>query len=96
MHMLLTIALLLFQTPLPAAHFNGKLHSVTRKIITVDTDEGNEVEFAITRKTKAEREGKNVDVQSLKPGEPVSVDAELERLGYMVAVKVAVVSSPAQ
>ncbi len=96
MHLLLTVALLLFQVPLPAAHFSGKLHTVTRKLITVDTQEGNEVEFTINRKTRAERAGKSVDVKSLKPGEPVSVDAELERLGYLVAVKVTVASSPAQ
>jgi hypothetical protein len=27
-------------------------------------------------------------LQSLQPGEKVSIDAELERLGYMVALKV--------
>jgi hypothetical protein len=80
--------LLFFQAALPAAHFNGKVHTVSRKAITVDTDEGNEVEFAITRKSKAERAGKSVDLQSLQPGEKVSIDAELERLGYMVALKV--------
>jgi len=90
MQALLLIALLLFQVSLPPAHFTGKVHLVSKKTITVNTDEGNEVEFSISRKTKAERAGKNVDVQSLQPGEQVSIDAEQERLGYLVALKVTV------
>jgi len=92
MLVLLTIALLLFQGPLPPAHFTGKLHTIAKKAITVSTDEGNDVEFTISRKTKAERAGKSVDVQSLQPGEQVSVDAERERIGYLVALKVTVVA----
>jgi cold shock CspA family protein len=89
MPLLLCAALLLFQTaPLPPAHFNGTIHTLTRKSITVDTDEGNEVEFTVSRKTKAERAGKTVELQSLKPGEQVSIDAEQELLGYLVALKV--------
>ena len=87
--------LLLFQPPLPPAHFNGKVHTVSKKEITVNTDEGNEVEFTITRKTKVERDGKSVDLQSLTPGEQVSVDAHQELRGYLVALKVTAVPSSA-
>jgi hypothetical protein len=94
MHVLLCM-LLLFQTPLPAAHFSGKIHTVTKKTITVDTDEGNEVEFTINRKTKTERSGKSIDVRSLQPGEQVSIDAEQKLLGYLVALKVTASGSSA-
>jgi cold shock CspA family protein len=96
MHLLLCAALLLFQpAALPAAHFSGKVHTVTKKLITVDTEEGNEVEFTINRKTKVERAGKAADPQSLKPGEQVSVDAEQKLLGYLVALKITLGAAPA-
>ena len=93
MSALLYIALLFQSAPLPAAHFSGTLHTVTSKRITVSTDEGNEVEFTITRKTKTERGGKSISVQTLQPGEPVTVDAEQELLGYLIALKVSAAAS---
>ena len=80
--------LLFFQPPLPAAHFNGKIHTVTKSAVTVDTDEGNEVEFTITRKTKVERDGKSIELRSLQTGEQVSIEAHQELRGYFIALKV--------
>ena len=92
---ILLCLLLFFQPPMPAAHFNGKIHTVTKSAITVDTDEGNEVEFTITRKTKAERDGKNIELRSLQAGEQVSIEAHQELRGYFIALKVIAAGSPA-
>jgi len=92
-----TIALLLlFQSsPVPLAHFTGRIHGVTRKDVTIDTEEGNVIEFVINRKTRAERSGKTIPVTALKTGDAVGIDARQELLGYLVAVSIKA-SAPVQ
>ena len=79
---------LLLQANLPLAHFTGKVHGTTKKQITIDTEEGNQVEFAIDRKTRIQRGSKNVAASDLKTGDPVAVEARQELLGYLVAVTI--------
>ena len=83
-----TVLGLLFQASLPLAHFTGTVHGVTKKQITIETAEGNLVEFEINRKTKIQRGGKNVSESDLKTGDPVAIDAKQEMLRYLVAVTI--------
>jgi len=85
---------LLFQASLPLAHFSGTLHGVTKKAITVETEEGNVVEFSITKKTRIERGGKTVSTADLKTGDSVTVEAKREILGYLLAVTIAATVKP--
>jgi hypothetical protein len=87
---------LLFQSKsIPLAQFSGKIHGVTKKEVTIDTDEGNVVDFAVNRKTRVERSGKAIQVTDLKTGDTVAIEARQELLGYLVAVTIKA-SAPVQ
>ena len=92
---LLALGMLLQSNAIPLAHFSGRVHGVTKKEITLDTEEGNVVEFAVNRKTRAERSGKTIPITDLKTGDSVVIDARQELLGYLVAVVVKA-SAPVQ
>jgi hypothetical protein len=98
MHGLLTgfvlLGLLLQSEAIPLAHFSGKVHGVTKKEITVDTQEGNVVEFTINRKTRTERSGKPIPATDLKTGDAVAIEARQELLGYLVAVSIKASAPP--
>ena len=85
---------LMFQPNLPLAHFAGKVHGTTKKRITIDTEEGNQVEFAIDRKTRIQRGNKNINTSDLKTGDPVAIEAKQEILGYLVAVTITAGAKP--
>ena len=85
---------LLLQANLPLAHFTGKVHGTTKKQITIDTEEGNQVEFAIDRKTRIHRGNKNVASSDLRTGDAVTVEAKQELLGYLVAVTITAGAKP--
>ena len=92
MHWLVTavvaIGMLLQSNTVPLAEFTGRVHGVTKKEITIETEEGNLVEFSVNKKTRAERGGKSISVSDLKTGDPVTVEARQELLGYLVAVAI--------
>ena len=90
----LIVLALLFQANFPLAHFTGTLHGVTKKQITIETAEGNLVEFEINRKTQIQRGGKNVSESDLKTGDSVAIDARQEALRYLIAVKIAAEAKP--
>ena len=85
---------LLFQANLPLAHFTGTLHGVSKKQITIETAEGNLVEFEINKKTQIQRGGKNASESDLKTGDSVAIDAKQEMLRYLIAVKIAAEAKP--
>jgi hypothetical protein len=88
------LGLLLQSKAIPLAHFSGKVHGVTKKEITVDTQEGNVVEFTINRKTHTERAGKTIPATDLKTGDAVAIEARQELLGYLVAVSIKASAPP--
>ena len=85
---------LLFQPNLPLAHFTGKIHGTTKKQVIIDTEEGNQVEFAIDRKTRIQRGNKNAAASDLKTGDSVAIEARQEMLGYLVAVTITAEAKP--
>jgi len=91
---LVTLSLLFQPNAVPLAHFNGKVKSATKKEITIETDEGNLVEFTINRKTRTERGGKSISPSELKTGDGVTVEARQELLGYLVAVEIKATIEP--
>lgn len=91
---LVMLGLLLQSKAIPLAHFSGKVHGVTKKEITVDTQEGNVVAFTINRKTRTERAGKAIPATDLKTGDAVAIEARQELLGYLVAVSIKVSVPP--
>lgn len=92
MHLLvagvLLVGLVFQSNAIPLAHFSGKVKGATKKVITIETEEGNVVEFSINRKTRIQRGKKAISSSELKTGDPVTVDARQELLGYLVAVEV--------
>ena len=85
---------LLFQAKLPLAHFTGKIHGTTKKQVIIDTEEGNQVEFAIDRKTRIQRGNKSAGASDLKTGDSVAIEARQEMLGYLVAVTITAEAKP--
>ena len=70
----------------PLATFRGTVHGVSNKRITIETAEGNLVDFDINRKTKVLRAKKQIAVSELKTGDPVAIDAREEFGEYLIAV----------
>jgi hypothetical protein len=91
----LMLGLLVQSNPIPLARFSGRVHGVSKKELTIDTEDGNVVEFTINRKTRAERSGKTIAVTDLKTGDAVAIEARQELLGYLVAVTIKA-SAPVQ
>jgi hypothetical protein len=70
----------------PLATFNGTVHGVSNKQITIETAEGNLLDFDINRNTKIIR-GKNpIKASDLETGDTVTIDARQEMVKYLIAV----------
>jgi hypothetical protein len=82
------VALVLAQTPL--ATFHGTVHGVSKKQITIETAEGNLVDFEINGKTRITRNKKKISAQDLATGDPVTIEAKQEMVQFLVAVAIAV------
>jgi len=91
---LFALSLLLQTNSVPLADFTGKVHGVTKTDITIETEQGNLVEFTINRKTTIHRNGKKATPADLKTGDPVTVEAKEEILGYLVAVHIQATAEP--
>ncbi len=75
------------QTPkVPLATFHGTVHGISNKQITIETEEGNLVDFDINKKTKILRGKKQIAAQELATGDSVTVEARQEFGEFLVAV----------
>jgi len=71
---------------LPLANFTGAVHGVSKNQITLETPEGNLLDFEINKKTRVLRGKKEVRVEALRTGDPVTIEAKQEMAQYLVAV----------
>ncbi len=84
---LLGVLLIGAQTPrLPPATFNGTIHGVSNKQITIETAEGNLLDFDINRKTKVMRGKKQIAASDLDTGDQVTIDAREEMGKFLIAL----------
>ena len=75
------------QTPrVPLATFNGTVHGVSDKQITIETTEGNLVDFDINRNTKILRGKKPIKASDLENGDMVTIDARQQMVKFLIAV----------
>ncbi len=76
--------------PVPLATFNGTVHGVSNKLVTIETAEGNLVDFEINRKTRVMRDKKQIHATDLATGDAVTIDAKQEMVRFLVAVTITV------
>jgi hypothetical protein len=93
--LLFMAALLQAQTQVPLATFSGTVRSVSKNKISIETQEGNLVDFDINRKTRVMRGKKQIQPEDLKTGDEVSIEAR-EVLGLQGQYLVAVVITASQ
>ena len=92
---LLSALLIGAQTPrVPLATFNGTVHGVSNKQITIETAEGNLVDFDINRNTKIMRGKKQIKLSDLETGDMVAIDAREEMGEYLIAVVITAQPKP--
>lgn len=84
--LLLLFALLAAAQKLPLASFNGVVHGVSNKKITIETTEGNLVDFDINKKTRILRGKKSIAASDLQTGDSVTIDAREEFGEFLIAV----------
>jgi hypothetical protein len=85
---LIVVAGALMAQKIPPATFNGTVHGVSKKQITIENEDGNLLDFDINRKTRVMRGKTQISVADLESGEPVSIEA-LQVMGrFLVAVSV--------
>jgi hypothetical protein len=88
---LLSALLCAAQAPrVPLATFNGKVHGVSAKQITIETTEGNLVDFDINRNTKIVRGKKQIKASDLENGDVVTIEARQQMVKYLIAVVITV------
>jgi hypothetical protein len=63
---------------IPPVTFSGAVHGVSKKHITIETAEGNLLDFDITGKTHVLRGKKKIEPESLQEGESVKIEAKQE------------------
>ena len=78
----LLLAAALLAQKIPPANFSGTVHGVSKKHITIETAEGNLLDFDITGKTKIMRCKKKIEPEDLKTGDSVTVEALQEPSRY--------------
>jgi hypothetical protein len=75
------------QTPkVPLATFSGAVHGVSDKQVTIETSEGNLLDFDINRNTKILRDKKPIKASDLQTGDMVTIDARQQMAKFLVAV----------
>src|SRR5580658_1325354 len=82
------VAGLLVAQKIPPATFNGTIHAVSSKQITIENEAGNLLEFEINRKTRLVRGDTQISTSDLANGEPVTIEARQEMGRFLVAVSV--------
>ena len=76
------------QSKIPLATFHGTVHGVSNKTITIETEDGNLVDFEINRKTRIVRAKKEIHATDLETGDVVTIDAKQEMVRFLVAVTI--------
>jgi len=76
------------EMPLPS--FSGRVHDVSKKQITIETAEGNTLDFDVNKKTRVLRGKKEIAPEELQTGDPVTIEARQEFGRYLVAVTITV------
>ena len=74
----------------PLANFEGIVHGVSKKQITIENPEGNLVDFEINGKTRVLRGKQRIAVEDLKTGDAVTVEARQEVERFLIAVTITV------
>jgi hypothetical protein len=90
--LLVGTALVLAQIPL--ATFNGTVHGVSKKQITIENAEGNLLDFEINRKTRVMLNKKQIAPEDLHTGYPVTIEAKQEMVRFLVAVTITAHEKP--
>ncbi len=85
----IALASLLVAAP-PLANFEGIVHGVSKKQITIENPEGNLVDFEINGKTRVLRGKQRIAVEDLKTGDAVTVEARQEVERFLIAVTITV------
>ena len=83
----LLVATLAIGQPLLAT-FSGAVHGVSKKQITIETAEGNLLDFDIDKKTQVMRGNKQIAPDDLQTGDSVTIEAKQEMVKYLVAVTI--------
>jgi DNA/RNA endonuclease YhcR with UshA esterase domain len=87
-HLFLLAALATGQVPL--ANFTGTVHDISKKQVTIDTGDGNLLDFEINRKTKVMRAKKEIKAEEIMTGDQVTIEGRQEMLRFLVAVVITV------
>jgi len=72
----------------PLATFNGTVHGVSNKLITIETAEGNLVDFDINRNTKIVRSKKPIKASDLETSDTVTIEARQQFGEFLIAVTI--------
>jgi Cu/Ag efflux protein CusF len=73
---------------IPLATFDGTVHGVSSKQITIENADGNLVDFEINGKTRVMRGKKKIPASDLKTGDTVTIEARQAMERYLIAVKI--------
>lgn len=82
--------------PKVPAYFNGAIHTITKKEVTLDRGDGNVMAFSITHKTRFVKDGKEAKWSSFHQGDEVSLQSEEDFPGHFNALRVASRKPPPQ
>jgi hypothetical protein len=85
---LFLVAGLLLAQKIPPATFNGTVHGVSNKQITIENESGNLLDFDINRKTRLMRGKTQISPSDLENGEPVTIEARQEMGRFLVALSI--------
>jgi hypothetical protein len=94
MVLLVTLLAALAVAQIPLANFSGAVHTISKKQITLETEEGNLTDFEINRKTKVMRGKKEIKAEEIMSGDHVTIQARQEMLRFLVAVVITVQAPP--
>jgi DNA/RNA endonuclease YhcR with UshA esterase domain len=89
-----TLLATLAAAQIPLANFSGMVHAISKKQITIDTGDGNLLDFEINRKTKAMRGKKEIKPDQIQTGDQVVIEGRQEMLRFLVAVVITAQASP--
>jgi DNA/RNA endonuclease YhcR with UshA esterase domain len=76
------------------ANFSGTVHDISKKQVTIDTGDGNLLDFEINRKTKVLRGKTEIKPEDIMTGDQVTIEGRQEMLKFLVAVSITVQPPP--
>jgi len=79
---------LLLHGQIPPASFSGTVHDLSKKQITLETPEGNLLDFDINKKTRVQRGKREIAAEDLHTGDLVTIEARQEFGKYLVALTI--------